>query len=67
MVLMYRPRPLTDKLFCDICGRHAKWYDREFHARYVLGEALCDNCEKRLMDFTNILKDDTPIKGLKQT
>ncbi len=41
---MYRPRPLTDKLTCDVCGKPAKWYDREFHSTYVLGEALCDDC-----------------------
>jgi len=48
---MYRPRPLNDsKLECDICGKPAKWRDREFHSSYVLGEALCDGCEKKFLD-----------------
>lgn len=45
---MYSPRPLSDKdLGCHICGKPAKWYDREFHSKYVLGEALCDDCERK--------------------
>lgn len=46
---MYRPRPLSDKLECDVCGKPAKWYDREFHSTYVLGEALCNECANRFL------------------
>lgn len=66
---MYQPRPLDDKnLKCHICGRPAKWYDREFHSRYVLGEALCEKCNSRIYNFTDIFKDDTPliIKDIKK-
>jgi len=51
---MYRPRPpVTENLTCEICGKPAKWYDRVFHANYVLGEALCDECNIR---FINMFK-----------
>lgn len=51
---MYRPRPLdTEHLTCHICGKTAKWRDRVFGSTYVLGEALCDACEKK---FT-LIKD----------
>ena len=65
---MYRPRPLNDsKLECDICGKPAKWRDREFHSSYVLGEALCDGCEKKFTftstEFENLLdKASQPLE-----
>ena len=44
---MYIPRPFNvENLTCHVCGKPAKWYDREFHSTYVLGEALCDDCAK---------------------
>jgi hypothetical protein len=60
---MYSVRPLNDNnLECHICGKPAKWYDREFHSTYVLGEALCDKCNSKTIDLTNILDDKTPNK-----
>ncbi len=54
---MYSPRPLDDKhLTCRICGKPAKWYDREFHSTYVLGEALCDECNNKSIVFLHPLK-----------
>lgn len=48
---MYRPRPLRKKLECHVCGKPAKWYDREFHSTYVLGEALCDDCNSKFTQY----------------
>jgi len=55
---MYRPRPLTDKLECHVCGKPAKWYDREFHSTYVLGEALCDDCNSKYTQYKFVVKTD---------
>ncbi len=56
---MYRPRPLTDVLECDVCGKLAKWYDREFHSTYVLGEALCDACANHYRLYVTTLDNTT--------
>ena len=46
---MLRPAPQNRKsLKCDICGKPAIWRNREFHARYVLGDALCAECDEAI-------------------
>lgn len=59
---MYRPRPLTDKLTCDICSKPAKWYDRVFASTYVLGEALCDECNGKFMNFFKPCPPDSHLE-----
>lgn len=66
---MYRPRPQnTQNLTCDICGKPAKWYDRTFSTSYVLGEALCDECDARFcktIGMTNSKTDNAQAKKVK--
>ncbi len=50
---MYKEQPLNiEGLTCRICGKLAKWYDREFHSTYVLGEALCNTCVNHYRLYT---------------
>jgi hypothetical protein len=59
---MYQPRPFNiENLTCHVCGKPAKWYDREFHSTYVLGEALCDECNGKYVNFGKASFPDRPI------
>ena len=52
---MYRPRPIRGDLTCEICGKPARWYDRVFSSTYVLGEALCEECNAKFVNMFTLV------------
>lgn len=62
--MSWKARPLgaENKIYsCDICGKGAPWRDRFFGA-YVLGEPICDECERKVsLMLTDIEPDNEPL------